>query len=219
MSLPVPYFQDESCTIYHGDCRELLPLVGAVDLVLTDPPYGISLQNHGRSANSYHVQNDHSQEVGQAVLDSLAHIPTIAFASPKKPWAGEWRQHLVWDKGPAVGGGGDIATCWKPCWELIQVRKNRPLNGGRDSAVLNFWTGPITNGHPTEKPVALISYLMSKASQPGDVILDPFGGSGTTGRSAKDLGRKSILVEIEERYCEIAAKRLQQSVMALEIPA
>ena len=219
MSLPKPYFERDGIVIYHGDCLELLPEIGPVDLVLTDPPYGIGLDNHGRSANDYRIRNDESQDVGEAALRFLERYPTIAFASPMKPWSGRWRQHLVWDKGPAVGGGGDIATCWKPCWEMVQVRKNKPLNGGRDSAVLTFWTGPQKTNHPAEKPVSLIAYLVGKASESGEAILDPFMGSGTTLVAAYQLGRKAIGIEIEERYCEIAAKRLEQQVLPLEIPA
>jgi site-specific DNA-methyltransferase (adenine-specific) len=100
---------------------------------------------------------------------------------------------------------------------LIQVRKNKPLNGSRDSAVLKFWTGPINNGHPAEKPLPLIAYLIGKATDPDDVVFDPFMGSGTTLRAAKDLGRKAIGIEIEERYCEIAAKRLSQMVLPLQV--
>lgn len=222
MSLPRPYYERDGITIYHGDCLEILPAlhVATVDLMLTDPPYGIALRNHGRNQNDYTITGDESQDVGQSVIDSLATLPTIAFASPMRPWLGKWRQHLVWDKGPAVGYGGDIATCWKPCWELIQVRKNKPLNGPRDSAVLRFHVGSIkATGHPAEKPIELIRYLVGKASMPGDMILDPFMGSGTTLRAALDLGRQAIGIETEERYCEIAARRLEQAVMPLEVSA
>ena len=221
MTLPAPYYQDDACTIYHGDCREILPLLPVVDLVLTDPPYGIGLSNGGRSDGyrsdrDWSIAGDHSQEVGEQVLKEIAAIrlPRIVFASPKKPWSGNWRQFLVWDKGPAVGGGGDIATCWKFTWELIQVADTARLNGSRDSAVLNYWATPADSiDHPAQKPLSLLCYLISKTTTTGHTILDPFMGSGTTLRAAKDLGRRAIGIELEEKYCEIAANRLRQEVL------
>lgn len=211
-----PYYEQDGIQIFHGDCREILPTLGPVDHVITDPPYGIALQEHGRSGRDWTIPGDADQELGNAVLEAFASRPTVAFASPKKPWAGQWRQHLVWDKGPAVGGGGDLATCWKPTWELIQVRNHRELSGPRDSGVLTFWIGPQNyEFHPAQKPLALMTYLVGKTTDPGETILDPFMGSGTTLRAAKDLGRKAIGIEISERWCEVAAKRMSQSVLPL----
>jgi DNA modification methylase len=104
---------------------------------------------------------------------------------------------------------------WYRTWELIQVRSLGRLNGQRDSAVLHYsGRGNELLLHPTQKPEELISYLISKVV--ANLILDPFMGSGTTLRAAKNLGRKAIGIEIEERYAEIAARRMQQSVLPLE---
>lgn len=218
-----PYYERDGIRIYHADCRDVLPTIdpASVDLVLTDPPYGINLSNHGRSDSSYTVLGDHSQDIG---IETLAMVPAsaglVVFASPMKPWPGKWRQHLVWDKGPAVGGGGDIATCWKFSWELIQVGRTRELNGPRDEAVLKYWVSPLDcKNHPSQKPVALLRYLIGKTTQPGAMILDPFMGSGSTLRAALDTGRHAIGIELEERYCEIAANRLAQAVLPMDIPA
>ena len=91
-------------------------------------------------------------------------------------------------------------------------------NGGGRSSV---FTVPRVNGqHPTEKPVRLYREFVALFSEPGDIILDPFTGSGTTLRAAKDLGRRAIGIEIEERYCEIAAKRMEQGALPfVERPA
>ncbi len=220
-----PYYEEPGFTIYCGDCRELLPtilLVGEVDLVVTDPPYGIALQNHNEGRSPIHhrrrkagfgITGDENTSLGQAVLDSVDQYPVITFASPMKPWKGDWRQYLVWDKGPAVGGGGDVATCWKMTWELIQISDTLPLNGTRDEAVLRFHVSPCDSLlHPAQKPEALLRYLIYKASGSRATILDPFMGIGTTLRAAKELGKSAIGIEIEERYCEIAANRLAQSV-------
>lgn len=218
MNLPEPYYDRDGITIYCADCRDVLPHLPPVDLVLTDPPYGINLRNHGRSTSNYTIAGDHSQDVGNDALAIIGNTARIVFANPKRPWPGEWRQHLVWDKGPAVGGGGDIATCWKQSWELIQVADTPPLSGRRDEAVIKFWVGPQDcQDHPAQKPESLLRYLIGKTTDVGDAILDPFMGSGTTLRAAKDLGRRAIGIEIEERYCEIAVRRLQQAVLPLAV--
>ena len=212
-----PYFQDDAVTIYHGDCREILPtLHGDIDLVLTDPPYGIALANHDpngrRALRSYAVAGDESGHTGQEVLDRYRDAATIAFACPERPWRGCWNQYLVWNKGGGTGGGGEPTLYWYRTWELIQVRRLGVLQGQRDSAVLAFGgRGNEFSLHPTQKPLTLLRYLVAKTT--AQTVLDPFMGSGTTLRAAKDLGRKAIGIEIEERYCEIAAKRMAQGVL------
>ncbi len=211
-----PYFQDESVTIYHGDCREVLADTWA-DLCITDPPYGIAANSH-RTGLQFQVVNDDGS-IDDLVSAIHQRWPSIVFAAPMRPFAGEWEALLVWDKGPGVGGNGAI-NLWKRTWELIQVDlKGRGMLGPRDSAVLSYWVGPWHRVgfkdqiHPTTKPDELMRYLVGKASHPDELIIDPFMGSGTTLRAAKDLGRKAIGIEIEERYCEIAAKRMSQSVL------
>lgn len=203
-------------TIFHGDCREMLPELPKVDLVLTDPPYGIKLEEHGRNCRTWKIAGDEDDKVGSEVIKFCLceSWPMIVFASPRKQWAGDWRQFLVWDKGPTVGGGGDIATCWKFDWELIQVFNTGRLSGKRDSSVLRYHVSQRNyNLHPCQKPVSLILYLVGKATADGNSVFDPFLGSGTTLRACKDLNRRGIGIEIEEKYCEIAANRLRQSVL------
>jgi len=217
-----PYYEQDGISIFLGDCQDVLPTIeaGNVDLVLTDPPYGISLQEHGRNGHDWSVVGDDDQTVGIAMLDALAasKTPRMVFGSPKRPWPGRWRQHLVWDKGPAVGGGGDPSTCWKTTWEVIQVADTPKLNGPRDSAVLRYWVGQRDyHHHPCQKPVPLLRYLIEKTTQPGATVADLFMGSGSTLVAAKETGRRAIGIEIEERYCEIAVRRLQQSVMNLAV--
>ena len=119
---------------------------------------------------------------------------------------------MVWNKGAHVGIGGDRETCWKRDFEMIGVRDNAPLNGKRDSAVLRFHAlSPPPTGHVAEKPVDLLCYLIRKLSQPGDTILDPFMGSGTTGVACMKTGRNFIGIEIEEKYYQIATKRIEDA--------
>lgn len=183
-----------------------------VDLVLTDPPYGVKLRNgdvDGHRSKRWHgIPGDEDQSVGIEILEATDLHPTIAFASPWKPWPGYWRNLIVWDKGGAVGGGGDIGKCLKRTWELIQVRNNEPLCGPRCDSVWRFPIVPADTAlHIAAKPVELIIALLQQFG--GETILDPFAGSGTTLVAAKRLGRKSIGIEIEEKYCEIAARRLK----------
>lgn len=219
-----PYYSEPGIEIYRADCREVLPTLGKVDLVLTDPPYGIGLRNGDvdghRSNRSFEIAGDKSFQIGQYVLDCFGDMPVIAFASPWRPWSGQWRNLIVWDKGGAVGGGGDIKTCLKRSWELIQVARNKPLNGVRSESVLKCPMVPEdTTLHIAAKPVELLVWLIEKFADESDVILDPFMGSGTTLVAAKLLGRRAIGIEIEERYCEIAARRLAQGVLPLHAPA
>lgn len=219
-----PYFEREGIAIFNDDCRNVLPTLEQVDLVLTDPPYGIRLQNHGRRDGrrrdvDWTIPGDDDAAVGQGVVDYCrARWPIAAFASPRHPWAGEWRSYLVWHK-PGVGVGGDPELCWIADWELIQIANNRTLVGPKESSVLRWpWTSADFADHPCAKPVGLCMKLIQKLS--GETILDPFMGSGTTLVAAYRLGRKAIGIEVEERWCEVAAKRLEaQTPPLFVVPA
>lgn len=219
-----PYYQDKFCTIYHGDCRDVLPHLEPVDLVLTDPPYGIDavLGMGGRNRGSggmwkgVSIAGDENCEVRDSVLGQFDEF--AIFGSPKRSPMPGAKAVLVWDKGEHTGAG-DLKLPWKPCFELIFIRGRGWFGEKRESAIvrqlaISGCVGRSNDGrrhHPFEKPTSIICYLLLKHS--GKVILDPFMGSGTTLRAAKDLGRRSIGIEIEEKYCEIAAKRLSQEVL------
>jgi len=204
----------DGCCIVHGDCFDFLNGLWPT-AVVTDPPYGIGLKNNDRdghrSNRSFDVAGDCSQEAGQNLLDwaEKRGYTTIAFASPFKPWNGKWRNIIAWDKGVAVGGGGDIKKCLKRTFELIQVARNGHMQGNRDGSVWRFPMIPSDSvDHICAKPVPLVIALLERFVDPRHQILDPFMGSGTTLIAAKRLGRKCIGIEIEEKYCEIAANRL-----------
>ena len=210
-----PYFQDKDVTIYHGDCREILPQLPKVDLVLTGPPYGINFQSNYRIEKYSHIANDLFLPVDlieQAILkatraayifcrwDNLSLMP-----SPKSV--------LVWVKNN--WSMGDLEHEHGRQWEAIcfYAKEKHSFIKRIPDVVYSDRTG--NNLHPTEKPVELLGKLIS--ANEGSLILDPFIGSGTTLRAAKNLGRKAIGIEIEEKYCEIAAKRMAQTVMELAI--
>ena len=209
-----PYYQDDAVTIYHGDCREILPSLEPVDLVLTDPPYGVGYQSGHPNALPA-IPGDADTELRDWLIGYWSPRPMACFATwrclpPVPP-----RGCLVWEKG--AGGMGDLTFPWSPNYEMIWIFGGG-WSGHRDGSILRSttvvtWnTGPVRRVHPNEKPTGLLAQLLLKAPD-ANTILDPFMGSGTTLRAAKNLGRKAIGIEIEERYCEIAAKRMAQMVL------
>ena len=212
-----PYYDDGQITIYHGDCREILPTLGPVDLVLTDPPYGIGeAAGKNKSRTRLAIAQDFGDDAwddAPIAQDLMACV--LAAGSTQIIFGGNYYDlpptscWLIWDK---ENGASDFADC-EMAW----------TNMGKATRLLRWrWQGMLQGDmkakeyryHPTQKPVPVMRWCLEQA---GSVmtVLDPFMGSGTTLRAAKDLGRKAIGIEIEEKYCEIAAKRLAQEVLAL----
>lgn len=213
-----PYFDDgKGIVIYHGDCREIVPTLGKFDLLLTDPPYGIGEGNQKRilsRANATAARDYGHSEWDNETPDKELLKTVLNCSKWKILWGGNYfeglsgqRGWLVWDKD---NGSNDFADC-ELAWTNLE------------SAVRKFtwrWAGMLqqnmaekdTRFHPTQKPVALMAWCIKRAADV-QTILDPFAGSGTTGRAAKDLGRKCTMIEREEKYCEIAARRMQQEVL------
>jgi DNA modification methylase len=214
-----PYYDDGTVTIYHGDCREILPMLSA-DVLITDPPYGIDYaSNQVGRFQGQRIANDADVSLRDAVLADWAG-PAAVFGSWKRPRPAATHTILTWDKGEA-SGMGDLSVPWRPNTEEIYIigkgwRGHRGSSVIRDTSVVT-WSGDGPSGkrlHPNEKPIPLLRQIIEKAPD-HPVVLDPFVGSGTTLRAAKDLGRKAIGIEIEERYCEVAARRCAQDVLAL----
>ena len=222
MSLPTPYYQRGPVTLFHGDCLELLPHLPRVDAVVTDPPYGIAFKSHGMLfRQSSEIANDEAMSVGQSVVDWAIsqELCIVAFCSPGKPWGGNWRNWLAWDKGGHVGIGGDRATCWKRSWEMVAVANNPPLNGQRDEGVLRFnAVSPPPSGHVAEKPLPLMEYLIEKVTQPSDTVFEPFAGSGSTVAAALRTGRQCIACELDAEWCEYIAARCDRELDQKRLP-
>lgn len=209
-----PYYERDGITIFHGDCLEILPTIKA-DVVVTDPPYGIDWDvpayNGGRAHEG--IQNDADTDARDAALAALDGLPAIVFGSPLIPAPSGTKQVLVWVKPSDSGIFGSVGG-WRRDWEAIYLLGPWPALPAQRSGVIRSegGMGRYLNGHPHAKPEALLAALIRSA--PPGVVLDPFMGSGTTLVAAKLEGRKAIGIEIEERYCEIAAKRLAQGVLA-----
>lgn len=213
-----PYYSDDAVTIYHGDCNEEVAEWLQADVLLTDPPYGIGYHTNARrlEGNARSIANDSDTWVRDVALGAWQvheDKPALVFGSPRREAPPSTRTTLIWDQDGALGMG-DLSLPWKPSWQEVYVIGG-PWAGRRDcGSVLRCPPEQsMARSHPHQKPVRLLKMLLGKCL-PG-VIADPFMGSGSTLRAAKDLGRKAIGVEIEERYCEIAARRMAQEVLDL----
>ena len=206
-----PYYEESGITIYHGDCREVMPSLDG-DVMLTDPPFGIDYESGHFGTLARSIQGDADTSLRDAVLLLWCPRPALVFGSWRAPRPIDTRQVLVWDSLGALGMGA-LDIPWKPSHQEIYVI-GKGFDGQRTTDVLSFppVQGMASNGrvHPHQKPIELLMALLVKC--PPGAVLDPFVGSGTTLVAAKKQGRKAIGIEIEERYCEIAARRLAQSV-------
>jgi len=222
---PLPYYDHAGITIYHGDCRDILPHIKSVDLVLTDPPYGVAHCSGGdaRKYKKAHYESEMFEDTEEYRRKVV--VPIIEDCIRR------WRRVILT---PGIFGmreypqPDDIGCFWTPAaqthgrWGLrtfnpILYYGRSPRAGIGDSpSGMVLTEAADKNGHPCPKPLKAWSWLLSKGSRnPSDTILDPFMGSGTTLVAAKQLGRKAIGIETGEKYCEIAARRLAQEVLAL----
>lgn len=211
-----PYYDDGSCVIYHGDCRDIVGGLPDVGAVVTDPPYGINW-----------VPRVNHRGDDQVWMDDETFDP--------RPWLEIGTDHLFWGA-PYFADKLPVSESW-----LTWVK--RPVHmdfsgdtrsysttelawcdfGVKSAFIVHVWDGGRRAGaqenrsfcHPSQKPVEVMRWCLERTplNSHADIVLDPFMGSGTTLRAAKDLGRKAIGIEISERYCEIAAKRLAQEVL------
>jgi site-specific DNA-methyltransferase (adenine-specific) len=230
-----PYYERDGITIYHGDCREVLPMLGPVDVTITDPPYQSLDVQVGKGTTTRLVSRDQFSGKRLAASDGGPWFGTLApceiltildgcrgllrdtgalyvFGDVKSGLAlfpGWTRNVIVWDKGK-LGMG----YAWRRMheWIAYQPMKAHKL---RDMSLGDIIRCPGVEDkqHPTEKPLGVITPLIRNSTDPGETILDPFMGSGTTLRAAKDLGRRAVGIELEEKWCEVAAKRLSQEVL------
>jgi site-specific DNA-methyltransferase (adenine-specific) len=226
---PRPYYDEGGITIYHGDCWDVLPQLGTEHaLVLTDPPYGIGVR-YGKGYDD--KRGDYWKWLSESVRLMRAAAPVVVFTHRvaalrelrEWDWIGVWRKMLA--TGVRVGNS-PLLPHWEPIFlygvhtlgtkdvtftqDVFSFNPERSYTGrtkGREG-----WAKDDISDHPVPKPEDLWRTLLNAFGQAAGPVLDPFMGTGTTLRVAKDGGRRAIGIEIEERYCEIAAKRLGQEV-------
>lgn len=200
-----PYYEHEGIVIYHGDNREILPQLSKVDLILTDPPFGVGnfVQTTG---------NVRGEEV--TWNDSIPDESTLKLIREKSKYRIIWgANYLNWFEPP----NGAIIWIKKQCMENFSKAEIASVNFYKKTEIVEIpWnnftaTHQKQSIHPCERPITLYHWCIGYAPF-SETILDPFMGSGTTLRAAKDLNRQAIGIELEEKYCEIAAKRLSQEV-------
>lgn len=225
------YYEDEFVQLHHGDCRAIRGWTRA-DVLVTDPPYGISYQSgqRTRSLKADRIANDEDTTARDSALAIWgSERPAVVFGTWRAPAPKDEKQRLIWWK--RTGGFmGDVRIPWGTAHEnihilgkgwrvpdgLLRAQSVIPTSvgmGGTDGVVAQ-------SGHPTAKPIGLMEYLIERV--PPGVIADPFAGGGATLIAARNLGRKVIGVELEERYCELIVKRLSQQAFdfsALEVEA
>lgn len=206
-----PYYEDQLVTIYHGDSLEILPTLAPGMVVVTDQPYGTGwVRGGGKKAGEFNAKHE---KPDWDVWD-LAWIAMLN--APKR-----------------IAAFTPVGKCEELCAVLprpvvLHYKKTnvRPGAADREPIVVSppvdprEWKKAAYNGdapfHPCQKPLEIMKWLIDSVSDEGDTILDPFGGSGSTGRASKDLGRRCILIEREEKYCEVAARRMAQEAMVLD---
>jgi len=193
--LAVPYYSRGGITIYHGDCRDILPSLGVIGAILTDPPYPSYLQE----------EYDYNEETIRRSLERYG-CHQFVFWTPSVPFPLPYSGKRIWDK--RVGTN----TQFEEIYERNRGTGYKIHSHYRHNNSLSAsWCGDDSLRHPSQKPIRLMRELVADLS-PG-LILDPFMGSGTTLRAAKDLGREAVGIEVEERYCEMAAERMRQEVL------
>lgn len=225
------YYQDDCVTLYHADCRDVLPSLEPADLIVTDPPYGIDFRSNRRGARFDKIAEDDDPDgmaslVAGVITNNLKRYRHAYVFGPLnfKPLvtAGIIQEpiSLIWDKG--IMGMGNLSIPWASQHEDIQfmvaIKSKANVGKGEGRLAARLRRGSIlahqrpnsigANRHPTEKPVPLLRELIESSSCFGETVLDPFVGSGSTLVAATLEGRKSIGIELDERYCEMTARRL-----------
>jgi len=219
------YYEERGITLYHGDCREILPLLKreSCHLIVTDPPYGVAWRSERRKQKFEVMQGD--RDAGLAVAATKLALRVLAdkrhlYIFGRYDWDGVnvgMPAELIWDK--MMQGLGSAGNCWSLSHEYISfMRSCRPYEKGRDGPPARLRRGTVLrfsrkNGravrHPAEKPVGLLRELIESSSRLGETVLDYFAGIGSTLVAARLEGRRAIGIEIEERWCEMAAERLR----------
>lgn len=219
-----PYYQDEQTTIYHGDCVEILPSIFGAKLVIADPPYGIKYKSNHRQVTFDFIEGDEffPAEWLKAIQKATDESASLYIFCNDKSYLEardallqakfELKKTLIWDKMAVTSGDLDNYAD-RTEFILFANKYYRPrLRGSRDGNIISIpRVHQPSLRHPTEKPEMLMQYLVMKSADPGELIVDPFMGVGNSLVAAKKLGRKAIGIDVEEKWCEIAARELMRT--------
>lgn len=231
----------DDCVILHGDCRTLAPTIeGPINCILTDPPYGVAFRSNSAKTTRgkrwvEEIENDEDPETAIAtfleavrpLVDKCAEQAEMyVFTSWKvlprwleivgslEPFV--VKNVLVWEKG--MPGMGDVEGNWPNSYELIIYAKKgrRPVPNRRPSVISVQRVDKDNHIHPTEKPVPLLEILLEMSTSPGDLVVDPFAGSGSTIVAAQRLGRRGVGIEMNAGFHERASRRLDQNFFSFD---
>jgi site-specific DNA-methyltransferase (adenine-specific) len=244
-----PYYVDESVTLYHEDCREVLPTLDVQpDCVIADPPYGETSLGWDRWPDGW------PQVVADTGIRSMWCFGSMRMFLDRRDEFDGWRmsQDVVWEKHNGSGFATDrfkrvhehVTHWYRGNWTTLRHETPRvavthrtrgnagrgqvPHTGSIGSATWaddgtrlirsviqapNMWRRGAV--HPTEKPIEVLAPLIAYACPPGGLVLDPFAGSGSTAVAARLSGRRAVLIEADEHYCEVIANRLAQDVLPI----
>lgn len=226
-----PYFERDGIVIYHGDCRDVLPAIPRVDAVVTDPPFKLS-QSYNSNPDPENLEGVASiQDVSRMLIGNASPgtIAAVFYDNRIMPFALDvfrrpgWRYlrfltfYRRWGNAHKMNGWMSTSD---PVLLFPAPGANPTFHGkwAHDTYIRSTASKEDT-GHPAQKPVEFVSQILENICPPSGLVVDPYLGSGTTAIAARLVGRRMIGIESEERYCEIAAKRLEQAVLPLEIPA
>jgi site-specific DNA-methyltransferase (adenine-specific) len=233
-----PYYQDDWVTIFHGDCLEIMPELASVDHIITDPPFEVEAHTLQRRVKRERgvlevepldfIPMDertrdtvclHAKRMCRGWFLAFCQIEAVTlWRGSIEEAAGTYKRSCIWVKpdgmpqysGDRPGMGYETFVCG---W--FGPGKSEWNGGGKTGVFIYNKNEPSRFGHPTQKPQELMLQLITLFSNAGQTVLDPFCGSGSTLRACKDTGRKSIGIELDEKYCEIAANRMKQEVLSL----
>jgi site-specific DNA-methyltransferase (adenine-specific) len=208
------YFENDYVTLYQGNCLDYADVIVGADILITDPPYGMSyVSNSSLNGPSKEIAGDNDVNLRNKIIDlwrGRGEKPALIFGTWRVERPIGTKQLIIWDKGDSPGMG-DLTMPWGPSHEEIYVL-GKGWQGKRRPNVYRVPTlAPSSKerpNHPTPKPVPLMEQLIDYA--PEGVIVDPFAGSGATLVAAQNMNRKVIGIEIDEQYCELIASRLLQ---------
>ena len=214
MTLPKPYYENDNGVLYHGDCLEIMPHLESVDLIFADPPYFVGFKYEK-------IDTEYDYIEPEILYSCLIESAQVVLITPGMKEYSKWAQlnplwQYCWFK-----PGSTRQSClrgfntWEPILVFGEIKKPVWQDAVRLPDCVNHIKGK--SDHPCPKPEALLLKLVDDFSEQGDTILDPFLGSGTTAVACEKLGRKWIGIELEEKYCEIAAKRIDAENRQLKL--